>query len=351
WTLAFFLFAFSLASFGYDQLVIRKAAEGKPLQDLLSLHLFHVLFTGGAVYVALIAAALLAPSFFSAHPLLLLLGFGKLLLYVSVPFKAITTGSERFRLLLWMSVVAAVLKGLCLSVLSFAHHLTLPAVVLVFLLADALELVCSLFFFSRFFGWHLRLAVKLNDYRSFFKAALPQVGTVLFAAALARADWLLIGLFLSPANLAEYSFAYKAFEISSLPLLVIAPLLVPWFTRLQKAGIPFHQHPPVQLLLRAEIMIACFTALCLNLLWNPFIDNITGGRYGAVNSETIFILSLTLPVLYLNNFFWSLHFAKGNLRIILYNFALCFLLNVAGNIFLLPLYGNVGAAIAYLLSV
>lgn len=351
WTLAVFLLTFTLASCGFDQIVIRKAAEGKGLKHLLSLHSFHVLLTGFVIYLILLLTTLLFPAFHSAHPLLLLLGLGKLLLFLSTPFKAIASGSERFWLLLWMSVGSAVLKGLCLLLLFITHQLTLSAVILTFVLADAVEMLLSVLIFAKFFQFPRRLYMNRKDYLIFFKAALPQVGVVVLAAAITRMDWILIGLFSSPDRLAEYSFAYKAFEISTLPLLVVAPLLVPWFTRLRRTATPLWHHPQVQFMLRAEIMVACLTALCLNLLWNPFVDAITDGQYGAANTRTILILSMALPVMYLNNFLWSLHFAEGNLKIILHSFVLCFSLNVVGNLLLLPLYGNEGAAVAYLLSI
>ena len=62
------------------------------------------------------------------------------------------------------------------------------------------------------------------------RESLPQVGVVIFTSAIARFDWIFIGLFVSDVKLAEYSFAYKIFEITTLPLLAIAPLLVPFFT-------------------------------------------------------------------------------------------------------------------------
>jgi peptidoglycan biosynthesis protein MviN/MurJ (putative lipid II flippase) len=70
--------------------------------------------------------------------------------------------------------------------------------------------------------------------------------------------------------------------------------------------------------------------------------------YGAVNARTILILSLCLPLLYLNNFLWTLHFAHGRLRWILTAFAAGFVLNVSGDLVLIPLYGNEGAAGAFL---
>jgi O-antigen/teichoic acid export membrane protein len=150
----------------------------------------------------------------------------------------------------------------------------------------------------------------------------------------------------SAAKLAEYSFAYKIFEISTLPLLALAPLLVPRFTQLFKNG----EYPvdDLRLLLRAEMVVAVFIALLLNLCWTPLIDMVTANKYGRVNTQTIFILSLCMPLLYFNNFFWSIAFAKGRLKMILLVIAVTFVINLVGDVVLIPFFKNEGAAFAYL---
>lgn len=351
WTLALFIPVFSVASFGLDQLVVKKIAEGEHQKSLLSLHLFHVLASGLLFYGLLFLLSQLFGNFFFHHQLILFLGLGKLLLFFSTPFKAIAAGGERFRVVLWMSVSSAILKGSLLLFAGLSGKLTLSTVIPFFIVADGSELLLGLFLTRKFLRLPLAFTIRLGDYARFLKEALPQIGVVVFASALARIDWILIGLFLSAAKLAEYSFAYKAFELSSLPLLAIAPLLVPAFTRMVHSAFPHLYQDRIRLLLRVEMMIACFISLCLNILWNPCVDLLTGGKYGAVNTKTILILSMTLPVLYLNNYLWSLHFAYGNMRLILYSFILCFTLNVTANLLLLPLFGNEGAAAAYFISI
>jgi O-antigen/teichoic acid export membrane protein len=350
WTLAVFLLGFSIASFGFDQLVIKKTASHEDAKHLLSIHLFHVMLSGLLLYGGLLICVIVFPAFFISPQLFLFIGLGKLLLFFSTPFKAIATGRERFRIVLWMSVSSASLKALVLLFLAVRGILTLSTVVPVFVLSDASEMAVGFYLTRQVLHLSITPRIRLREYIRFAKEGLPQIGTVIFTSALSRIDWILIGLFLSASRLAEYSFAYKAFEFATLPLLTIAPLLVPYFSRLQKAGLPLLYQPRVQLLLRTEMMIACFVALCLNLLWNPMVDLITDGKYGASNTHTILIFSLSLPVLYLNNFLWSLHFASGHLRLIFYSFVLCFALNLTGNLLLIPLFGNEGAAVAFFLS-
>jgi len=350
WTLAIFLAAFGMLSFGLDQVVVKKIASGEERSSLLNLYFFHVVFTGGIFYAFLLLSYFLFPSFHHSHALLLMIGAGKLLLSFAGPFKSVAAGQEHFRAVLYMSLSSTIIKAFGLCYLFYQQEISLATIVPVFVLADASEFLLGFYILQKQLKTPLLFEFNRKAYFQFVKESLPQVGVVIFSTALARFDWILIGFFLSTAKLAEYSFAYKAFEISTLPLLAIAPLLVPYFTRMMH-DYSLMDRTKLQLLFRVEMMIACLFALCLNILWNPLIDNVTNEKYGRVNTTTIFILSLSLPVLYLNNFLWSLHFASGKLKLILHSFVLCFGVNLLGNFLLIPLYQNNGAAFSYLLSI
>jgi O-antigen/teichoic acid export membrane protein len=351
WALAIFLAVFIILSFGIDQVIIRKIAAGENKKSLLSIHFFHVLSSGILFYGLLAALHFIFPNVFGKHSLLLLLGIGKLVQFFSTPFKSIASGSEHFKAVLYMSISSAVIKGLCIVYLFYTNDMSLPIIIPVFIIADVSEFIFGFYLTRKVLKVPFVLNFYWKEYKQLVKEAFPQIGVVVFSSALARIDWILIGLFLGASKLAEYSFAYKAFELSSLPLLAIAPLLVPYFTRLLREGKKPGEQQNIHLLLRGEMMIACFAALCINIVWNPFADVITDGKYGAANTTTILILSASLPVLYLNNFLWSVHFAYGNLKLIVYSFAFCFSINLLGNLILIPIIGNEGAALSYLLSI
>ena len=99
------------------------------------------------------------------------------------------------------------------------------------------------------------------------------------------------------------------------------------------------------------MIIASLVALVLNILWVPVIDLITQNKYGAVNRQTILLLSASTPFLYFNNFLWTINFAKGRLKMIFYVFFTSFLFNLVGDIVLIPFFGAEGAAIAYLIAI
>jgi O-antigen/teichoic acid export membrane protein len=288
----------------------------------------------------------LLPSVSYQYTLLLLIAAGKLAIFFSTPFKQLAAGLERFKLLARMSVISNLLRGIALAVLAVIHQMNIGSVIIVFICGDVIELLTGLYFFRRETGISIPFEWHLNVYRLLVKESLPQLGVVVITSALARFDWVFIGLFVSAVKLAEYSFAYKVFELSALPLLAIAPLLIPKFARTFKEGLI--DTDKLQWLARMEMLMAAFTVLLVNTCWVPLIDPLTGGNYGTVNAYTIFILSLCLPLQYLCNFFWSIYFAKGQLKLTLHAFMLTLTVNILGDIILIPFYQNEGAAIACL---
>jgi len=345
-SLAVLLAAFNILSFGIDQLVVKKIAAGADTSSILSIYLFHVIITGAIFYGLLF----LGFSFFAKvndlYSLLLLIGMGKLMIFFSTPFKQAANGLERFRLLAYMSVISNAVRCFSLVTLGLLHNLTMPNVIFVFIGGDVVELLFCIFVFRRATGTPLKVRWDSVNYFKLLREALPQTGVVLITSALARFDWIFIGFMVSAASLAEYSFAYKIFEISTLPLLAIAPLLIPRFTKLvQQKDIRLDE---LKFLVRVEMIVAALTGLILNICWSPVIDGITSGKYGLINAKTIFILSFCLPFIYLNNFLWTMYFAQGRLKMILKSFVITFVVNVAGDILLIPFFKNEGAAFAFL---
>jgi O-antigen/teichoic acid export membrane protein len=346
--LAILMAVFNVLSCGIDQLVIKKIAAGADVHSTVSLYVVHVLFTGLVFYGLLFSGYLLFPHTNIVYALLLLIGIGKLMIFFSTPFKQAANGMERFRLLAYMLVISNLVRCFGLIILALLHHLILHNIILIFIGGDVTELLFCVFIFT--FSAKISLTIKWDraNYFQLLREALPQTGVVLISSALSRFDWIFIGILVSAVKLAEYSFAYKLYEISTLPLLAIAPLLIPRFTKMfQQTKIPVNS---LKLLVRIEMIIAAFTILMLNICWAPVIDGITTGKYGAVNVKTIFILSLCLPLLYLNNFFWTIYFAQGRLKMILKSFIITFAVNVLGDIILIPFFKNEGAAFSFLAS-
>ena len=346
--LAILMAVFNLLSCGIDQLVIKKIAAGADALSILSIYVFHVLIAGLVFYGILFSGAAFLPRNNNQYSILLLIGIGKLMIFFSTPFKQAATGMERFRLLAYMSLISNLIRCSGLIILALLHHLNLHNIIIIFISGDVIELLFCAYLFTRSTKIPLRIKWDKVNYLKLLRKSLPQTGVVLITSALARFDWIFIGIMVSAIKLAEYSFAYKIFEISTLPLLAIAPLLIPHFTKLfQQKDIGVHE---LKFLVRTEMIVAAFIGLVLNICWSPIIDGLTSGKYGLINIKTIFILSLCMPLLYLNNFLWTIYFAQGRLKMILVSFIITLLVNVTGDILLIPFFKNEGAAIAFLVA-
>lgn len=346
--LAILLAAFNILSLGIDQLAVKKVAAGDDARATLGLYCLHVLLTGFLFYGLLLLGYCLFPTILTPYKILLLIGAGKLMIYFSTPFKQVANGLERFRLIAVVSVVSNVVRGIGLLLFAWWHQVNLQTVIIIFISGDVMEFILSGLIFS--YQTRIMPALKWDGpgYLNLIKSALPQAGVVIITSALARFDWIFIGLMVSVARLAEYSFAYKIYELSAAPLLALAPLLIPRFTKMFKDN--NFSLDEAGFLIRLEMVVAALTILVLNICWSPVIDGLTAGKYGMVNQRTIFILSLSTPLVYLNNFLWTMYFAQGRLKMILKSFILAVGINIVLDIILIPVFKNEGAAIAILLS-
>lgn len=354
WSLAVLLTTFNMLSFGIDQVAIKKIAGGHNISTTLSTYIFHVVFSGAIVYLLLVISAFVFKDYFHLHQLLLMIGVGKLMIFFSTPFKQLATGLEKFKPLVLMSICSNILRSIALVAFALSGTLDIKLIILIFITGDLAEfLLCLLI--TRY---HLRVPFNLKwdkeNYILLIKESMPQLGVTFFTAAMARLDWIFLGILASNIVLANYSFAYKVFEVATVPLLILAPLLIPRFTRIfqqENKETEEEKMSSLLVLLRIEIIIACLAALVLNVLWVPVIDFITHNRYGAVNSPIILILSLCMPFLYFNNFLWTISFAKGHLKKIFQIFLICFLVNLTSTVVLIIFFKGEGAAAAYLIAI
>jgi O-antigen/teichoic acid export membrane protein len=232
WSLAVLLLVFGVLTFGIDQILVRKIAAGYNRSSLFSTYFFHVLISGILFYVLLLIYYLVFPVYLSKQTFLLSFGIGKLAIFISTPFKQMAAGMEKFGSLFLMSVISNIIRGTLLVVLLALHMMTIHLVVIVFIAGDLTELGVCILMIGRLIQFPFQLRWNKRRHIQLIRESLPQTGTIIFTAIMSRFDWILVGLLISDAKLAEYSFAYKLFEVSTLPLLIIAPIMIPLFTRL-----------------------------------------------------------------------------------------------------------------------
>lgn len=231
WFLAVLTITFAILGFGIDQVIVRKTAAGADPSSLLRVCLFHVFFMGSVFLILTALTSAFSVLVFGRFNILVFLAIGQLFFFLAVPFKQIANGKEQFRTLLWMSAAASITKVAGIILLAWMHLLSLPAFILLYNLASAFEWIACVLLTRRHL--HLRISVAVNwpEWRALIRESLPQLGVIIFNAGIARVDWILLGIISTSAVLGEYSFAYKAFEMSTVPLLILAPLLLPKFSK------------------------------------------------------------------------------------------------------------------------
>ena len=353
WSLALLTFMTTLLSLRLEQIVVRRVASGDNASKMLTLFLGHTVFFGTLFYLVLLAGNFLFPSFFAKHTLLLILAISHLLSFFSSPFKQLANGKENFRMLTLLSVTSNFIRSIWLLWVVIYSTLSIEQLLVIYIISSLAELALSVYLVE--YRLHIRLSSrwKIGEYFTLIRQSLPQIGTVFLNACIARIDWILLGFFATAVRTAEYSFAYKIFELSPIPLLIIGPVLLSRFSKYFSANPAAslgRQYPEIGFLIRIELVLATLLPLVLNIIWVPLIDFLTQQKYGAVNKTTFLLLSCCIPFQYMINLCWTLHFAQDHLNLIFRITAITCLVIITGDLIMIPLANARGAALVYLLA-
>jgi Polysaccharide biosynthesis protein len=339
---------------------------------MLTLFMGHNLVAGVCFFLLLSAGNYWFPAFFTRHSLLWVLSISQLLSFFSLPFRQLVTGRSAFGWLAVLSSIANLIRAVWLLWTIFFSTMTLFQVLIVFTVSSLVEFGVGGYIVFRRLHIPLSTRERLPGYKRLIKSSLPQLGVVMLNAGIARMDWILLGFFTNPSRTAEYSFAYKAFELSPLPLIILAPLLLNRFSRLAgtvggengsringatatgreaasgSGGSAAAEPAWLDLLVRWEMVAATLLPLLLNIAWSPLVDALTRHKYGQVNALTFLILSCCIPFQYLINVIWTHEFAANRLGRIFGITAITAAVILTGDLLLIPGYAGPGAALAYL---
>jgi len=360
WSLAVLTLITTILSLRLEQIVVRNVAAGKDPSAMLTLFLAHNAVTGLIFLGGLLAASFLFPAFFHRHYILWILSISQLLTFFSLPFRQLATGQSAFGWLTAISTVSNIIRCGWIGWLAAFSAITLPRVLIIFILSAGVEFILGGYIVVRKLKVPFSTRQNFATYQQLIKESLPQVGLVFLNAGIARIDWILMGFLSTRVHTAEYSFAYRAYEFSPLPLLILAPFLLNSFSRYFSGpgsgsaltGGPAHTPAPawLGLFVRLSAIFATLLPLWGMLLWAPLVDLLTHHKYGQVNNLTFLLLSVCIPFQYLINICWSAEFAANRLGRIFAITAVTAVIVVAGDCLLIPAYGGQGAAMAYLVS-
>jgi O-antigen/teichoic acid export membrane protein len=335
----------TILSFGLEQVVIRRVAASR--SDWAGLaYLIHAAI-GSLLSFFILYCLSLWKTHSAALDILPWIFLAQALVYTASPLKQLLNAKEKFTPYAIIAIITNIIKLLAAGALVFNHSFTVRNVVNILIATAVIEFgALSVYVFLKERPY---LDFKFKAYKKLLKEAFPQYLAVLFDSSLSRIDWILLGLIGSNVATADYSFAYRAYEVAKLPLVVIGPLLLPVFSRVFNYGeqVDDHQKQRIHHLYSFEIFVAIGIILVANIAWSPWVGALTSGKYGDSNALVFLILSVCLPLHFTINLCWTLCFAARKYKEVTRITIVTATANLILNLIFIPLWGGLGAAVAY----
>lgn len=352
WSVALCTTLITILSFGMDLVYVKRVASGYKRSETISIHFFHSLLSGGILITIASIILFFFPDAVESKVIFLLVLINQVCFNVSNSVKLCLNGFEKFQYLAVIALIANVFKVLFIVALFAMHQFTMEFIIYSFIVNYIIEFSIGYYLAGKTLRYFIKPVLNLKEYKNLIVESLPQLGTVLFDSALARLDWILMGVLATSVKTAEYAFAFKIFEVSKIPYLIIAPILLTRFSRLFKEGaeIGAGENYKLDNLYRTEMFISILIPIVAVVVWVDFFDLITDNKYGKVNELTYIILAGCIPLHYATNFLWTMAFTQGQLKTIFVITALTSGVNIALNILFITYWGAEGAASAFLIS-
>ncbi len=350
WMNAVSLFLTTILGLGLEQVVTRRIAASNRSDWAAAAFLAHTVI-GFIITLALLLIINISianpasvfkflPWFFAAQGII----------YVGVPFKQFLNAKEKFMPYGIIAVISNSCKIGAAYWLMQVSKLNTTTVIIVLICTACFELCCLFIYIIAKTTFSFKLHFKA--YLKLIRESSAQYVSVIFDMSLSRMDWILLGLMTSNVVLADYSFAYRAFELARLPMIIIGPIILPRLARLMNAGNkPEVQHlEQINAFNTVELFFAMLIPLILHILWVPVVSLITHGKYGATNALQFLLLSLCIPLQLFINLLWSVSFSAKKYKSVTTITIACAVINVVLNIALIQRLGGLGAAIAFLIT-
>lgn len=337
----------TFASFGLEQVVFRRLAAGGDSSNWAA----KAFWVHNLATAALALLLLLGLAAFSASPQIQLLPFffaAQAALSLAMPFRLLLNARLQYGGYAFATITANLVKLAAAYGCHKAGILTLPVAAAVLVGGNALEYGLAWLVARK----KQTAAFRPRAYRLLIKEALPQYLTVIFDVSLARLDWFLLGILASAASVAEYSFAYRAYEVEKLPAAIVGSLLLPivarWWTG-DKKPVAAQQQIFTALLLLIPALMG-WASLLVVLLWQPLVGGLLQSEFGSASFIPLAILNLSMVLQFSINLLWVQTFAARQYRKIALLTAATALLSLFLNLVLIPKWQTTGAALSLLLA-
>jgi O-antigen/teichoic acid export membrane protein len=350
WMNAVSLFITVLLGFGLEQVVVRRISSSSRSDWAAGAFFAHAVAGVILTFLFLVLLNLIINDSAGIYRFLPWFFAAQGLIYMGVPFKQFLNAKENFAPYGIIAVVSNIGKILAAYLLLQKHKLYIDTVSIILIVTAGFELCSLLIYITTRTTFSFKLHIKA--YIKLIKESSAQYISVIFDMSLSRMDWILLGIMTTPVVLADYSFAYRAFELARLPMLVVAPIILPAMARLMasnnKPGIIHQRH--INSFNTIEIFFAVLISLSLNILWVPLVTLITNGKYGFTNSLQFLLLSLCIPLQFFVNLLWSISFGAKKYKQVLIISIICATANILLNILLISKFKGTGAAAAFFIS-
>ncbi len=341
------MFIVTFLSLGLEQVVLRRVSASKSSEWAAAAYLLHTIVCSVVTIVVLYILSLTISNWDDAN-ILIWFFVAQALTFMGSPLKQFLNAKERFAPYGVIALVSNVLKLVLAWYFLTRHHLDTQSVIWILIGCSAFEFIALLVYVLSRTSFSLQ--VRFSAYVKLVKEARGQFIAVIFDSGLSRMDWILLGILSTNAVTGDYSFAYRAFELAKLPIIIIAPVIMPRFSRLLATEGKLDDEKGGQLnnILSLEILFAVSIPLLLNIVWSPWIGAIFDGKYGASNAREFGILSICIPLHFFINLLWTISFSAKKYRqvsIITIASSAC---NLVLNLVLIHFFGGLGAAIAFM---
>lgn len=352
WSIALGFTILSIASLGLDLVYVKRIASGYDVVQTTGIHFFHSIVVS-LLFLAIVFLSLkLFSDFKSNHPFFLIIFLNICLINIANSFKLGLNGLDSYNKLAFIAVFTNLLKIIFLIFLYVNNHFYISEIIYFFILSSVFEMILGYFFLSKLIKIKIKPLYRLKEYKGFIIESLPQLGVVIFDSALSRIDVILLGILTTSIVTAEYSFVYKVYELSKLPILIIGPILLTRFSKIfnKKEELSESKKNEISFLFKIELAIVMIIPIFLISIWSPVVDYFTNNKYGEINEVNYWILSACVPLVCIVNFLWTLGFVQGQLKKIMYITLVVSLINIFLNLILIHFYGGLGSAISFLIS-
>lgn len=346
WSNAISTFVIIIVGLGLEQSVTRRIAMSKNADWVVSVYFIHtILVSAVTIMVIFFLRLFLNDEKLSILPYVFI---GQAVLYLASPFKQFLNAKERYTPYGVISTISNLAKIIIAVILIITQSFDINKVIYTIIGCSAFELMALYFYVKAKMQW--QFIFKRSAYFKLVKESIPLYISAIFDSSLSRMDWILLGFLSTGVITAEYSFAYRGYEVAKLPLQIIGLVILPKFIRFfpNEFALSEERKKDIHNFLSLELFFAFLIILSLNIIWQPWISYITNGKYGSSNALIFFIVSLCLPLHFFINMLWTLCYAGKKYKQISSITIFIAIINIVLNIALIPFWGGLGAAIAYL---